>query len=199
MSRPKVTSRISRTGPLLTRSSSGSTGIQEPLRTASSIRPEVCSLKRQIGKHANTTKKSATNYFLTCAEASPAERVPLHDWDVHSFRILLGAWQWKPEAPTPKCRTLSKARFLAAMDDTLPQRGATMDFGRLCARLATPQTDVKSGESGKVDVLNIQVMERSSKGCVPPMKIHKIPLRSRRRLEQTWFCCMQIWLMVLIV
>ena len=41
-------------GPLLTRSSSGSIGIGEPLRTASSIPLEVCFPDKQVGKHANT-------------------------------------------------------------------------------------------------------------------------------------------------
>ena len=73
------------------------------------------------------------NLPRTCAEASPAERVRLQDWDVNWSRIPLGAWQWKPEAPMPKWETLSKARFWTAMANTLPKRGATMGLGRLRA------------------------------------------------------------------
>ena len=46
---------------------------REPRRTASSIRPEVCSPHKQVGKHAN--KVNAT--FHTFTEASPAEKVPV--------------------------------------------------------------------------------------------------------------------------
>ena len=101
------TSRKSRTGPLPTRSSSGSISIGKPRRTAFSIRPAVYSPHKQVGKHAN--KVNATFHMFT--EASPAEKEPLHDRDVLWFRIPFGARQWKPEAPSPKCETLSKARF----------------------------------------------------------------------------------------
>ena len=56
-------------------------------------------------------------------EASPAEKVLLHDWDVLWFRIPLGAWQWKPEAPSPKWETLSKARFWTAMGILIQSMG----------------------------------------------------------------------------
>ena len=62
-------------------------------RTASFISLEVCSPDRQVGKHANTKHNRSIQTFHTCAEASPAERVPLHDWDVNWFSNPLGAWQ----------------------------------------------------------------------------------------------------------
>ena len=129
----KRTSSKSRTGPLPTRSSSGSIGIGEPRGTALSIQPEVCSPHKQVGKHAN--KVNATFHVFT--KARPAEKVPLHDWDVLWFRIPLGAWQWKPEAPAPKWETLSKARFWMAMGNTHPEHGSSMDLGCLRARLAS--------------------------------------------------------------
>ena len=78
----------------------GSIGIGKPRGTALSIRLEVCSPHKQAGKHAN--KVNATFHMFT--EASPAEKVPLHDWDVLWFRIPLGAREWKAEAPSPKAR-----------------------------------------------------------------------------------------------
>ena len=122
-----------------------------------SVRPEVSSPERQVGKDADTRKNRATNSFTTCAQASPAERVPLQDWDINWFGIPFGAWQWKQRAPTPKWATLSMARFWTVMANTLSKCGATIDLGRLCARLAIPLTKVKCTESGTVDVLNIGV------------------------------------------
>ena len=87
---PRGTSRKSKTGPLLTRSSSGSIGSGEPLRTASFIPLEVCSVDRQVGQHASTKHSRSIQTFHTCAEASPAERVALHDWDANWVRIPLG-------------------------------------------------------------------------------------------------------------
>ena len=148
MSRPKTNIKEIQDRASAYRSSSGSIGIGEPRREALSIRPEVCSPHKQVGKHAN--KVSAT--FHMFREASPAEKVPLQDWDVLWFRIPLGAWKWKPEAPSPKWETLSKARFWTAMGNSHPKHGSSMDLGRLRARLASPLTEVKSTESGKVDV-----------------------------------------------
>ena len=75
------------------RSSSGSIGIREPRREALSIRPEVCSPHKQVGKHAN--KVSAT--FRMFREASPAEKVPLQDWDAPSIRCTKeGPYQDRP-------------------------------------------------------------------------------------------------------
>ena len=78
------------TGPLLTTCSSGSTGIGEPLQTASCMPLKVCSPDRQVGKHANMQHNQSIKAFHTCEEASPAERVPLHDWDVNWFTIPFG-------------------------------------------------------------------------------------------------------------
>ena len=103
-------------------------------------------------------------------EASPAEKVPLHDWDVLSFRISLGAWQWKPEAPSPKWETPSKARFWTAMGNTHAKHGSSMDLARLRAQLASPLTEVKSTESGKMDVVNIEVTGKVVKMLCAPYK-----------------------------
>ena len=43
------------------------------------------------------------------------------------------------------------------MGHTFPKHGASMDVGPLRARLASPLTEIKSTESGKVDGLNIEV------------------------------------------
>ena len=80
------------------------------------------------------------------------------------------ARQWKPEAPTPKWETLSKAQFWAAMANTLPKRGATIDLGPLRARLATPLTEVNSTDSRKVDVMNIEAGGKMVKMLCPPYK-----------------------------
>ena len=140
MSRPKTNIKEIQDRPLPTKSSSGSIGIGEPRQTALSIRPAVCSPHKLVGKHANKVNA----IFPMFPEASPAEKVPLHDWDVLWFRIPFGAWQWKPEAPSPKWETLSKARFWTAMGNTHPKHGPSMDLGRLRARLASPLTEVKS-------------------------------------------------------
>ena len=121
---------------------------------------------------------NATLHTLT--EASPTEKVPLHDWDVVWFRIPLGAWQWKAEAPSPKWETLSKALFWTAMGHTYPKHGASMDLGRLRARLASPLTGVKSTESGKVDVVNIEVTGKVCKMLCAP---YKDPQDPRKFLE----------------
>ena len=86
------------------------------------------------------------------------------------FGSLLGAWQWKAEAPSPKWQTLSKARFWTAMGNTHPKHGSSMDLGRLCARLAAPLTEVKSTKSSKVDVVNIEVTGNVVKMLCAPYK-----------------------------
>ena len=149
------------------------------LRAKIDMRPEVCSRDKQVGKHANTV--NATLHTFT--EASPAEKVPLHDWDVLWFRIPLGAWQWKAEAPSPKWETLSKARFWTAMGHTYPKHGASMDLGRLRARLASPLTEVKSTESGKVDVVNIEVTGKVVKMLCAPYKDPQDPLKFLEALD----------------
>ena len=131
---------------------------------------EVCSPDRQAGKHANTKHNLSIKSFQSCAEASPAERLPMHDWDVNWFSIPLGAWQWKAEAPSPTWGTLSKGRVLTAMGHTFLKHGASMDLGRLRARLASPLTEVKSKEYGKVDVLNIEAGGKMVRMLCAPYK-----------------------------
>ena len=121
--------------------------------------------------------------FHTCAEASPAEKVPLHDWDVNWFRIPLGAWQWKAEAPSAKWETPNKARFWTAMGHTFPKHGASMDLDRLRAPLAAPLTEVKYAESGKVDVLNIEVSGKMVKMLCAPYKDPQDPLKFLEALD----------------
>ena len=181
----RQTSRKSKTGPLLTRSSSGSIGIGEPPWTASSIPPEVCSPKKQLGKHANTKPSRSIQTFHTCAETSPAEKVPLHEGDVNWFQISLAAWQWKAEAPSPKWETLSKARFWLAMGHTSPKHGASLHLDRLRARLSSPLMEVKSTESGKVDVVNIEVNGKMVKIVCVRTKMRKILLSFWRRWTPT--------------
>ena len=54
MSRPKTNIKEIEEPASNTRSSIGSIGIGEPLRTAPSIPSEVCFPDKQVGKHANT-------------------------------------------------------------------------------------------------------------------------------------------------
>ena len=107
----------------------------------------------------------------------------MQDWDVLWFRIPLGAWQWKAEAQSPKWETLSKARFWTAMGNTHPKHGSSMDLGRLCARLASPLTEVKSTESGKVDVVNIVVTGKVVKLLCAPYKDPQDPLNFLEALD----------------
>ena len=140
---------------------------------------EVCSPDKQVGKHANAV--NATFHKFT--EANRAEEVPLHDWDVLWFRIPLEAWQWKAEAPLPKWDILSKARFSTAIGHTYPKCGASMDLGRLRAQLASPLTEVKSTESGKVDVVNIEVSGKMVKMLCAPYKDPEDPLKFLEALD----------------
>ena len=116
-------------------------------------------------------------------EASPAEKVPLHDWDVLWFRIPFGAWQSKPEAPLPKWETLSKARFWTAMENTHPKHGSSMDLRRLRAQLASPLTEVKSTESRNVDGVNIEVSGKVVKMLCAPYKDPQDPLKFLEALD----------------
>ena len=51
-------------------------------------RSMLCSPDQQVGKHANRKHGRSIQTFHTCAESSPAEKVPLHDWDViPGFRL----------------------------------------------------------------------------------------------------------------
>ena len=107
----------------------------------------------------------------------------MHDWDVNWFRIPLGAWQWKAEAPSPKWETLSKARFWTAMGHTFPKHGASMDLGGVHARLALPLAEVESTESRKVDVLNIEASGKMVKMLCAPYKHPQDPLKFLEALD----------------
>ena len=107
----------------------------------------------------------------------------MHDWDVLWFRIPLGAWQWKPEALSPKWETLSKARFWTAMGNTDPKHGSSVDLGCLRARLASPLTEVNSTESGKVDDVNIEVTGKVVKMLCAPYKDPQDPLKFLEALD----------------
>ena len=109
--------------------------------------------------------------------------MPLHDCDVLWFQIPLGAWQSKAEAPSPKWEKLSKARFWTAMGHTYPKHGASMDLGRLRARRASPLTEVKSPESGKVDVVNIEVIGNVVKMLSAPYKDPQDSLKFFKALD----------------
>ena len=63
------------------------------------------------------------------------------------------------------------------MGHTFPKHGPSMDLGRLCARLASPLTEVKSTESGKVDVLNIEASRKMVKMMCAPYKDPQDPLK----------------------
>ena len=99
------------------------------------------------------------------------------------FGSLLGSWQWKAEAPSPKWEMLSKARFWTVMGNTHPKHGSSMDLGRLRAQLASPLTEVKSAESGKVDVVNIEVTGKVVKMLYAPYKDPQDPLKFLEALD----------------
>ena len=136
-----------------------------------------------MGRHANTEQNRSAKTFHACEEDSPTQKVPLHDWDVHLCRIPLGAWQWKSEAPSPKWEMLSKARFWTAMGNPLPKHGASMDLGRLRAGLTLPWTEVKSTESGKVDMQNIEAGGKMLKMLCAPFEYQQDPLKISESLE----------------
>ena len=96
---------------------------------------------------------------------------------------LLGARQRKAEAPLPKWETLSKAQFWTAMGHTFPKHGASMDLGRLHARVASPLTDLKSTQSGKVDMMNIEVSGKMVKMLCAPCKDPQDPLKFLEALD----------------
>ena len=56
------------------------------------------------------------------------------------------------------------------MGNTLPKRGELMDLGLLCARRARPLTEVKSTESRKLDVRNIEAYGKMVKMSWAPYK-----------------------------
>ena len=69
------------------------------------------------------------------------------------------------------------------MGNTHPKHGSSMDLGRLRARLASPLTDVKSTESGKVDVVNIEVTGKVVKMLCAPYKDTQDPLKFLEALD----------------
>ena len=69
------------------------------------------------------------------------------------------------------------------MGHTFRKCGASMDLGRLCARLASPLTEVKFTESGKVDVLNIEAGGKMVKMLCAPYKDPQNPLKFLEALE----------------
>ena len=69
------------------------------------------------------------------------------------------------------------------MGDTYPKHRASMDLGRLRQRLASPLTEVKSRESGKVDVVNIEVSGKMVKMLCAPYKDPQHPLTFLEALD----------------
>ena len=99
------------------------------------------------------------------------------------FRSLWGLGNDKVEALSPKWETLSQARFWTAMGHTFPKHGASMGDGRLPARLASPLTESKSTEFGKVDVVDVEVSEKIVKMLCAPYKDPQDPLRFLEALD----------------
>ena len=98
------------------------------------------------------------------------------------LKVALGAWQWKAQQPHPKWENMSKARLWTLPRPLVGKRKATMDFGRIRARLASPLTEVKSSESGKINVVNIEVTGRMVKMLCGP---HEDPQDALKFLEPT--------------
>ena len=69
------------------------------------------------------------------------------------------------------------------MGHTYPKHGASMDLGRLRARLASALTEVKSTESRKVDMLNIEVTGKVVKMLCAPYKDRQDPLKFLEALD----------------
>ena len=69
------------------------------------------------------------------------------------------------------------------MGNTHPKHGSSMDLGRPRARLAPPLTEVKPTESGKVDVVNIEVTGRVVKTLCPSYKEPQDPLKLLEALD----------------
>ena len=69
------------------------------------------------------------------------------------------------------------------MGNTHQKHGSSMDLGRLRARLASPLTEVKSTESGKVDVVNIEVTGKVVKMLCAPYKDPQDPLNVLEALD----------------
>ena len=69
------------------------------------------------------------------------------------------------------------------MRNTHPKHGSSMDLGRLRARLASPLTEVKSMESGKVNVVKIEVTGKVLKVLCAPYKEPQDPLKDLLALD----------------
>ena len=69
------------------------------------------------------------------------------------------------------------------MGNTDPKHGSSMDLTRLRAQLASPLTKVKSTESGKVDVVNIEVTGKVVKMLCSPYKDPQDPLKFLEALD----------------
>ena len=69
------------------------------------------------------------------------------------------------------------------MVNTHSKHGSSMDLGRLRARLASSSTEVKSTESGKVDVVNIHVTGKEVKMLCAPYKDPQDPLKFLEALD----------------
>ena len=69
------------------------------------------------------------------------------------------------------------------MGNTHPKHGSSMDLSRLRARLASPLTEVKSTESGKADVVNIEVTGKVVKMLCAPYKDLQDPLKFLEALD----------------
>ena len=69
------------------------------------------------------------------------------------------------------------------MQNAHPKHGSPMDLGRLRARLASPLTEVKSTESGKVHEVNIEVTGKVVKMLCAPYKDPQDPLKFFEALD----------------
>ena len=56
------------------------------------------------------------------------------------------------------------------MGETFPKHAASMDLGRLRQRLVSPLSEVKSTDSGNVDLVNIEVGGKMVKILCAPSK-----------------------------
>ena len=69
------------------------------------------------------------------------------------------------------------------MGHTYPMHWAPMDVGRLWQRLASPLTEVKSTESGQVDMVNIEISGKMVKMLCAPYKDPQDPLNFLEALD----------------
>ena len=69
------------------------------------------------------------------------------------------------------------------MGHTYPKHGVSMHLSPLRQQLASPLKEVKSTDSGKVDVMNIEVSEKVVKMLCAPYKDPQDPLKLLEALE----------------